>query len=139
MSEEKLDRRAFTTKIVLGAVGTALAPTTQTAGSGQAGDLRFTKPANPLVPWMYMIFPIEQRLTDYQRTFDAWGDGGVRGIVIGPLHFYDEIPRFDFTYQRPGARFPTFAPDPRIYRSYGVAPPQAGRRDPEKEKQLHGL
>jgi len=144
MSEEKLDRRAFTTNIVLGTVGTALAPAAQTtapqrAGSGQASVLRFTKPANPLVPWMYMIFPIEQWLTDYQRTFDAWADGGVRGIVIGPLHFYDEVPRFDFTYQRPGARFPTFAPDPQIYRSYGVAPPQAGRRDPEKEKQLQGL
>ncbi len=144
MSEEQLDRRGFTTKIVLGAAGMALAPGAriampQSAGSGRAEALTFRKPANPLVPWMYMIFPIEQWLADFERTFDAWADGGVRGLVIGPLHFYHEVPRFDYTYQRPGARFPTFAPDPRIYRSYGVDPPPAAHRDPEKEKRLRGL
>ena len=43
--------------------------------------------AKPLVPWMYMIYPLEQWLSDYPRTFDAWADGGVRGLVIGPLVF----------------------------------------------------
>ena len=44
-------------------------------------------PTRPLVPWMYMIYPLEQWLSDYPRTFDAWADGGVRGLVIGPLVF----------------------------------------------------
>ncbi len=95
--------------------------------------------AQPLVPWMYMIYPIEQWLSDYQRTMDAWAEGGVRGIVIGPLVFYKEVPRFDFTYSRPGAKLPTFAPDPQIYRKYGVDPPEDAPRDPQKEKQLQGL
>ena len=144
MNQEHPDRRGFTKKIILGTAGMALAPGVriampQTAASGHAEPLTFRKPANPLVPWMYMIFPIEQWLADYERTFDAWADGGVRGVVIGPLHFYHEVPRFDYTYQRPGARFPTFAPDPGIYRSYGVDPPPAAHRDPEKEKLLRGL
>lgn len=96
-------------------------------------------PAKPLVPWMYMIYPLEQWLADYERTFDAWADGGVRGLVIGPLVFYKEVPRFDFTYARPGVRFPTFLPEPSIYRKYGVEPPAEAPNDPQKEKQLHGL
>ena len=96
-------------------------------------------PTKPLVPWMYMIYPLEQWLSDYPRTFDAWADGGVRGLVIGPLVFYKDVPRFDFTYARPGVRFPTFLPEPAIYRKYGVDPPNDASRDPQKEKQLHGL
>ena len=34
-----------------------------------------TVPTRPLVPWMYMIYPLEQWLSDYKRTFDAWADG----------------------------------------------------------------
>ena len=63
-------------------------------------------PTKPLVPWMYMIFPLEQWLSDYERTFDAWADGGVRGLVIGPLVFYKDVPRFDLTYTRPGVAIP---------------------------------
>ena len=69
-------------------------------GAGAAG-LRAQAPAR-LVPWMYMIFPLEQWLTDYRRTLDAWEQGGVRGIVIGPLRFWDGEPKFDFTYRRAG-------------------------------------
>jgi hypothetical protein len=97
------------------------------------------EPVKPLVPWMYMIYPLEQWLADFARTFDAWEDGGVRGLVIGPLVFYKEVPRFDFTYARPGVQFPTFVPDPEIYRKYGVDPPHDAPRDLQKEKQLHGL
>lgn len=96
-------------------------------------------PEKPLVPWMYMIYPLEQWLDDYERTLDAWAEGGVRGLVIGPLVFYKEVPRFDFTYSRPGERLPTFAPEPAIYRKYGVEPPAEAPRDPKKEQQLHAL
>src|SRR3954464_12982629 len=73
-----------------------------------------------LVPWMYMIWPLEQWLTDYRRILDAWEQGGVRGIVIGPLRFWDGEPKFDFTYSRSGARIQAFAPDRGIYRKHGV-------------------
>jgi len=95
--------------------------------------------AQRLVPWMYMIYPLEQWLDDYERTLDAWEEGGVRGLVIGPLVFFKEVPRFDFTYARPGEKFPTFAPDPAIYRRYGVDPPPEAPRNPQKEKQLQAI
>lgn len=112
--------------MILGAAGAALAPAQ-------------SKPADRLVPWMYMIYPLEQWLNDYRRTLDAWADGGVRGIVIGPLRFWDGEPKFDFTYRRAGATMQTFAPDPAIYRKYGVDPPEAVRLDAGKEKQLQAL
>jgi hypothetical protein len=88
---------------------------------------------------MYMIYPLEQWLADYPRTLDAWAEGGVRGLVIGPLVFFKEVPRFDLTYRRPGEKFPTFAPDPAVYRKHGLDPPRDAPRDPKKEKQLQGL
>jgi hypothetical protein len=96
-------------------------------------------PTKPLVPWLYMIYPLEQWLADYERTFDAWAEGGVRGLVIGPLVFYKEPPRFDFTYSRPGVQSPTFQPDPAIYRKHGVEPPPATSVEGAKNKQLTAL
>ena len=92
-----------------------------------------------LVPWMYMIYPLEQWLTEPRKTLDAWEAGGVRGIVIGPLRFWDGPPTFDFTYRRAGATIHTFAPDASIYRKYGVEAPENVRLDAAKEKQLHAL
>lgn len=86
-----------------------------------------------------MIYPLEQWLTDPGRTLDAWESGGVRGIVIGPLRFWNGEPSFDFTYRRAGATIQTFAPDPAIYKRHGVEPPENVRLDPVKEKQLQSL
>lgn len=96
-------------------------------------------PAPKLVPWMYMIYPLEQWLSEPRRILDAWESGGVRGIVIGPLRFWDGPPTFDFTYRRAGATISAFAPDPAIYRKHGVDPPENVRLDAAKEKQLHVL
>jgi hypothetical protein len=93
-----------------------------------------------LIAWMYMIIPIDQWLDDYVRTFDAWEAGGVRGLVIGPLTFYKEIPRFEFSYARAGDRIPTYVPDAKIYQRYGLdAPPPPAVRDQKKEKQLQDM
>jgi hypothetical protein len=108
-------------------------------GAAAAAAQRSPAPAQSLVPWMYMIYPIEQWLSDYRTTLDAWEAGGVRGLVIGPLVFFKEVPRFDFTYSRPGFKLPTFAPDPAIYRKYGLDPPAEAPRDAQKEKQLKAL
>jgi hypothetical protein len=109
------------------------------AALGSAVSPVLAQPAQKLVAWMYMIYPIEQWLDDYVRTLDAWEEGGVRGLVIGPIVFFKQVPRFDFTYARPGEKFPTFAPDPKIYQRYGVIPPAPAFRDPVKEKKLQGL
>src|SRR5258708_39876996 len=116
-----MDRRTFARTLALGALG---------------GCVAAQPPAAPLVPWMYMIYPLEQWLDDYERTLDAWEEGGVRGLVIGPLVFFKEVPRFDFTYARPGEKFPTFAPDPATYRRYGVDPPLGAPRGPAKKKAI---
>lgn len=108
-------------------------------GSMLAPALLPAKEEPRLTPWMYMIYPIEQWLDDYERTLNAWADGGVRGIVIGPAVFYKQVPQFDFTYARPGERFPVFTANPKIYAKYGVPPPKAADRDPVREKKLRGL
>jgi len=124
MLDPTIDRRKLG-KVLFGAAGAALAAPQQAP--------------ERLVAWMYMIWPLEQWLTDYERILDAWGDGGVRGIVIGPLRFWDGEPKFDFTYGRAGAKIQPFAPDPAIYKKYGVDPPENVRLDAAKEKQLQGL
>jgi len=121
-----IERRSFT-KLLLSAGASAALARSQEA------------PASRLVAWMYMIWPLEQWLTDQDRILDAWESGGVRGIVIGPLRFWDGPPSFDFSYRRAGATINAFAPDPAIYRKHGVDPPENVRLDAAKEKQLHAL
>ena len=82
-----------------------------------------------MVPWIFTQSPLEYWMTDYKRTFNAWEDGGVRGIVFGYLRFMQED----------GTAIPTFPPDPKVYESFGVSPPAEAPRDPEKEKQLHAM
>lgn len=137
---DRISRRNFTSSIALGALSScwsqASAQTSGAMRTSEPTDKRPAAPGKPLVPWMYMIYPLEQWFPDYKRTLDAWEEGGVRGLVIGPLHFFKEVPRFDFTYARPGTKYPTFAADPKIYQKRGLNPPPDSPRDPQKEKQL---
>ncbi|MBI1790122.1 MAG: hypothetical protein HYR60_21530 [Acidobacteria bacterium] len=89
----------------------------------------FSAPPLPMVPWIFLQSPIERWMADYRRTFDAWAEGGVRGIAIGYMRFA----------QSDGASIPAFAADPRIYRGFGVDPPAAQPRDPAKEKRLQAM
>ncbi len=79
--------------------------------------------------WIFVANPLERYLDDYQRIFDAWDEGGVRGIVVGSLSFANED----------GTRVPTFRSDPAVYKSFGVSPPTEGPRDPEKEKRFQAM
>ena len=97
---------------------------------GATATIQAQQPPSKLTAWMYMIYPLEQWLTNFTQILDAWEAGGVRGIVIGPLRFWDGEPKFDFTYGRSGAIIQTFAPDPAIYKKHGVLPPQNVRLDP---------
>jgi len=82
-----------------------------------------------MIPWIFTHSPLEHWMGDYKRTFDAWEDGGVQGIVFGYLRFA----------QSGGTAIPTFPPDPKVYAEFGVSPPEEAPRDLEKEKLLHAM
>ncbi len=83
--------------------------------------------------WIFVHAPvenwIERWIDNYKRVFDAWEDGGVRGIVVGRLQFR----------QPDGAYIRAFRPAPKVYDSFGVTPPADEPRKPEQEKKLHEI
>lgn len=80
-------------------------------------------------PWIFIHDPLEHWMADYRRTFDAWEEGGICGLVLGYLHFW----------QDGGGRIPVFDPDPKIYAGFGVTPPPPAPRDLEKEKLFRAM
>lgn len=68
--------------------------------------------------WIFLHFPIERWIepwiNDHPRIFDAWADGGVRGLVVGNLHFR----------QKDGSYLRAYAPDPRVYESLVLCQPR---------------
>ena len=83
--------------------------------------------------WIFVMEPIQnwsaRWITNYKRIFDAWEDGGVRGIVVGKLHFRQA----DDTYT------PAFPPNPKVYESFGVSSLPEQPHDPERVKVLHEI
>ncbi len=145
--QRKISRRDFAFGTVLSAMGAAAATSSSQAQAARS-SLRSQEaaqevgaPAGPLVAWIFLQDPLEHWMSNYQRTFDAWADGGVRGIVFGYQRFHQQVPEPGSFYQpyRSGATLPTFAPDPKVYKSFGVAPPADVPRDPVKEKQLQAM
>ena len=90
-----------------------------------------------MVPWIFVHNPLEPWLEVYRKTFDAWEEGGVRGIVVGRMWFAQEdgngIPLWGDILT------PSFPADPQAYASFGINPPPESPRNLEKEKQLHAL
>jgi hypothetical protein len=88
--------------------------------------------------WMDVMRDLEHVMDDYERIFDAWAEGGVDGLVIGPMTF-DATPLL--AGAKPGATSrpptPTFDPNPKIYQQLGVEPPAAPQeKSPEKRALL---
>ncbi len=92
--------------------------------------LRLTLSAEPtrMVPWIFCHSPLERWLPDYRRIFDAWAEGGVRGIIVGYMVFTEG-----------GKTIPSFPADPKVYQNFGVTPPPDSPRDPAKEKQFQAM
>ncbi len=65
--------------------------------------------------WMDVMRHLEPVLADYEYIFDAWEEGGVDGLVIGPLAFEDKSFTFD--------------PNPDVYRRFDVEAPSATTRE----------
>ncbi|MHB9033264.1 MAG: hypothetical protein ACYC6L_09470 [Anaerolineae bacterium] len=76
--------------------------------------------------WMDVMRELELVLDDYPRLFDAWEEGGVNGLVIGPLTFAAAklLPVSGTRYVE-GTTPPCapFDPDPAVYKRFGVVPP----------------
>ena len=84
-----------------------------------------------LTPWIRIGQPLEAVMSDYERIFDAWEQGGIRGLVFGRLVFADEQGQ---------STVPAFKGDPVPYQKRGL---NAQLRDvplqPDKEKLLHAM
>ena len=82
-----------------------------------------------LQPWIRIGQPLEDVVDDYERIFDAWEDGGVRGLVVGRMFFM----------QDGGDTVPAFPQDPAAYRQLGLEPPEPEARDEDKERRLSAM
>ena len=73
--------------------------------------------------WMNVMRDMEYLLADYDQILDAWGEGGVTGLVIGPPEFNTPKVNFDkeyVPYEEPVAE--SFDPNPEVYRRFGSNP-----------------
>jgi hypothetical protein len=84
--------------------------------------------------WMDVMRDLEYAMNDHERLFDAWAEGGVDGVVFGPLVF-NAAKLLPGTRYVQGEGFPTMAYDPNlsVYARLGVEPP-AAPADPMPEK-----
>ena len=84
-----------------------------------------------LVPWIRIGQPLEAVMDDYERIFDAWEEGGIRGLVFGRLLFDDG----DGNYT-----VPAFQSSLEPYRSRRIeVSPRDLACDPGKERLLHAM
>ena len=81
--------------------------------------------------WMRIGQPLEPVLEDYERIFDAWEAGGVRGLVVGRLVFADAEGNFTV---------PAFPGKPEAYRERGMEPEERrGDPDPVRQKRFYQM
>ena len=68
--------------------------------------------------WIFVFNPLERYMANYKHIFDAWEEGGVRGIVVGTHVFYGGR-------RRPNSRLSPRSPSlcrPRASSARGAAP-----------------
>ena len=86
--------------------------------------------------WMAVMRDLELVMDDHERLFDAWAEGGVDGVAIGPLAFsvgtlekggLPEDDQIDGVAVAPdneeGPPVAVFDPNPLVYERLGVEPP----------------
>jgi hypothetical protein len=87
--------------------------------------------------WMDVMRDLESVMADHDRIFDAWAEGGVDGLVVGPM-------AFDAVKLQPGVKrvqcerpqAPAFDPDPAVYARLGVETPPAPEPQPDRRRLL---
>ena len=68
--------------------------------------------------WIFVFNPLERYMANYKHIFDAWEEGGVRGIVVGRMFFFRGR-------RRPNSRLSPRSPSlrrPRASSARGAAP-----------------
>jgi len=87
--------------------------------------------------WMDVMRDLEGVMADHERVFDAWAEGGVDGLVIGPLVF-NQPKLLKGAKPEPSGHPPTmtYDPDSAVYKRLGVEPPPPPEPMPEKRKLL---
>jgi hypothetical protein len=82
--------------------------------------------------WMAISEPFETVMDEYERIFDAWESGGVRGLLgFGRMLFQDAQGQ---------CTIPAFPSNPQVYRDRGLEPNvRAAQTDPVKEKRFHAM
>jgi hypothetical protein len=87
--------------------------------------------------WMNVMRDLESVMADHERILDAWAEGGVDGLVVGPLMF-DAVKLLPGVQVVKGERPPAFAfdPDPSVYARLDVAAPPAPESMPDKRRLL---
>lgn len=87
--------------------------------------------------WMDVMRDLESVMADHDRLFDAWAEGGVDGLVIGPLVF--NAPKLLKNAKPAPSSVPptlTYDPNPAVYRQLDVEAPPAPEPMPEKRMLL---
>ena len=84
-----------------------------------------------LQAWIRIGQPLEPVMDDYERIFDAWEAGGIKGFVFGRTLFADVQEQFSV---------PAFSSNPQAYQARGLEPNERNTEtDPAKEKLLHAM
>ena len=88
--------------------------------------------------WMDVMRDLESVMDDHERILDAWNEGGVDGVVFGPLVFgtpklgqeASSVPSGELLAE-------AYDPNPAVYERLGVKPPEAPEHElPEKRALL---
>ncbi len=98
--------------------------------------------------WMDILRDLPHVMANHEILFDAWQEGGVDGIVIGPMEFVSADPppsdRFITGNLIPGTQMidrnfavtAAFNPNPAVYQRLGVEPPARPADSMPKERAL---
>ena len=88
--------------------------------------------------WMDVMRDLESVMNDHERILDAWGEGGVDGVVFGPLVFGTAKLSKDALAAPSGDIVAeAYDPNPAVYKRLGVeAPPAPEHKLPEKRALL---
>ena len=88
--------------------------------------------------WMDIQRDLEGVMYDHERILDSWREGGVDGVVFGPLVFgQQKLTQNAKALPAEGPVAPTYDPNPAVYARLGVeAPPMPEHKLPEKRALL---
>lgn len=88
--------------------------------------------------WMDIQRDLEGVMQDHERILDAWREGGVDGVVFGPLVFGQaKLTQNAQSLPAEGPVAATFDPNPAVYKRLGVEAPAAPEHKlPEKRALL---